>query len=344
MKEITWIDWVKFLCIFFVYWCHVRMFSDAGCPVYMPYGPFFVNAFFFVSGYLIFRKQLSKPIISSDKRVFLSDSIKKNGMLTNILFKIAIPSILFSMIDFVPKTLIRGEGLTLDTFVIDTFVRGTQWFTCALCVSELLIVMMLVTRFRNIWYYFALTLPFVVLGYYLHLNKVQIFGDDYLPWFYKSGLMALYFLVCGGLYHQYESRIDSVISKVGGGIFSVVTVVAYYLIMYFTAVGSWKVSVLEGIEWKGLILSLVAIFVLVYMCKFFKSFKLVTYISRHSIGFYFLSASIPFVCCNITDKILSIGSLGFFISFIGSFLAAFVVVYLLNRFVPFVFDLRKLWQ
>ncbi len=119
------------------------MYCTAECPVYVPYGPFFVNAFFFVSGYLIFRKQLSEPIISSDKKVFLSDSVKKKGMLNNILFKIAIPSILFSMIDFVPKTLIRGEGLTLDTFIIDTIVRGTQWFTCALCISELLIVLML---------------------------------------------------------------------------------------------------------------------------------------------------------------------------------------------------------
>ncbi len=320
------------------------MYCTAECPVYVPYGPFFVNAFFFVSGYLIFRKQLSEPIISSDKKVFLSDSVKQKGMLTNILFKIAIPSILFSMIDFVPKTLIRGEGLTLDTFIIDTIVRGTQWFTCALCISELLIVLMLTTRFRNIWCYFALSLPFVILGYYLHQNNVQIMGDDYLPWFYKSGLMALFFLVCGGLFHKYESLIDSFISKVGGGIFCLVVLVTYYLIMDFTAVGSWKVSVLVGIEWKGFILSLIAIFVIVFLCKLLKPVRLVTYVSRHSIGFYFLSASIPFVFCTVVNKIPALYSFGFFISFIGSFLAALLVVYLLNKFIPFIFDLRKLWQ
>ncbi len=60
-KDIVWVDWAKFIGMFFVYWCHIGMLCDTKfvfCPV--PYGPFFVNIFFVVSGYLFFKKHLSK--------------------------------------------------------------------------------------------------------------------------------------------------------------------------------------------------------------------------------------------------------------------------------------------
>lgn len=58
-KEIIWIDWVKFICMVFVYWCHVIQLGDNKSPLSIPYGPFFVNGFFFISGYLYFGKYLS---------------------------------------------------------------------------------------------------------------------------------------------------------------------------------------------------------------------------------------------------------------------------------------------
>lgn len=60
-NDIVWVDWAKFIGMFFVYWCHVDMLCNTKfviCPV--PYGSFFVNIFFVVSGYLFFLKQLPK--------------------------------------------------------------------------------------------------------------------------------------------------------------------------------------------------------------------------------------------------------------------------------------------
>ena len=215
MKDINWIDWVKFVCIFFVYWCHIGMFCSYGSPVYFPYTPFFVNAFFFVSGLLIFRKQLNEPFVCQDTKSFAKGCFQKNGMLSNAIFKIAIPSILFSMIDFLPKTVIRGNTFSVDIFLVDIFIRGTNWFTCALFVAEVILVFLLFTRFRNVWSYFLLCLPLVVLGYFLKTKGIRIMGDDFLPWFYKSGLMALFFLTCGGVYSKYEAVIDKLTNRGG---------------------------------------------------------------------------------------------------------------------------------
>lgn len=107
-KEIVWIDWVKFICIVFVYWCHVGQLGNNPCPVSIPYGPFFVNAFFFVSGYLIFRKQLGSKVNTQGFKEFFTMNTSGKGMLPNIFWKIAVPSALFSMIDYIPKRLVGG--------------------------------------------------------------------------------------------------------------------------------------------------------------------------------------------------------------------------------------------
>lgn len=64
-KNIVWINYIRAICILAVYFVHVEInygyefdFLDALLH------PFYVNAFFFVSGYLMLRKQLSDPIIN----------------------------------------------------------------------------------------------------------------------------------------------------------------------------------------------------------------------------------------------------------------------------------------
>ena len=69
-NDIIWIDWVKFICIFFVYWCHVVQLGSNDSPINIPYGFFFVNAFFFVSGYLIFSKQMGENEIVCNVKEF----------------------------------------------------------------------------------------------------------------------------------------------------------------------------------------------------------------------------------------------------------------------------------
>ena len=63
-KNIKWINAIKALCIIFVFLRHCESCYGMTSGVYGNfYLPFYVNAFFFVSGYLLFWKQLSEPKI-----------------------------------------------------------------------------------------------------------------------------------------------------------------------------------------------------------------------------------------------------------------------------------------
>ncbi len=76
-KDIVWIDWIKTIGMFFVYWCHIGMFGINKSGFYVPYGFFFVNAFFFISGYLVFKKYYSP---STQDTYFIKNQLNGGGV------------------------------------------------------------------------------------------------------------------------------------------------------------------------------------------------------------------------------------------------------------------------
>ena len=126
-KEIDWIDAVRTLCILMVFFAHSVEISGQGIPdwLYRLYDPVYVNAFFFVSGYLLLGKRPSASKLSG-----------------NILFRLVIPSVIFATIEFFPKMLLRGNGFSLSAFMADTLLGGTYWFVSALAVAQLLFMLL----------------------------------------------------------------------------------------------------------------------------------------------------------------------------------------------------------
>ena len=131
------------------------------------------------------------------------------SLCSNILWRLVLPTILFSVIEFFPSHVLRGHGFDISTFLCKTIGGCTYWFTAALVVAELLIVGMLLTRTRNVWFYFATCCVFFMLGQIMVANEWTIFKQDpSLPWQYQNGLYALLFLAFGGLYWRYEDAIN----------------------------------------------------------------------------------------------------------------------------------------
>lgn len=61
---INWIDATKAISIMAVFFVHSQLYYGCWLDKVNDFiHPFYVNSFFFVSGYLLFRKQLSSPII-----------------------------------------------------------------------------------------------------------------------------------------------------------------------------------------------------------------------------------------------------------------------------------------
>lgn len=71
-KNINWINAVKAFCIIFVFLRHAGIYYGCGTGVVGDlFIPFYVNAFFFVSGYLLFWKQLSAPRIDEGRKTYM---------------------------------------------------------------------------------------------------------------------------------------------------------------------------------------------------------------------------------------------------------------------------------
>lgn len=100
-KNIQWINHLKAICIIGVFYVHCNQYYGLQTNVVNNFiHPFYVIAFFFVSGYLLFRKQLSESFINQKIEEYVIGGGKILG--TNILWRLIMPTILFSIIEFSP--------------------------------------------------------------------------------------------------------------------------------------------------------------------------------------------------------------------------------------------------
>lgn len=300
--------------------------------------PLYVNAFFFVSGYLLFRKQLSEPLITQRASVYLLGGGKI--LLFNIVFRLMIPSTLFAAIEFLPSHLLRGMTFDLGTLLYKTIGGCTYWFTSALVVAELLILLMLVSRIRSIWIYFIASCVMFALGQIIVSCDFSLL-DQYpsFPWQYKHGLYAMIFLAFGGVYWKMEDHIKPLMSR-----YVVVGMSLLYISLLIIYPSHFKVLVsLLDVNIAGIFLSILATVTLIETCKRLPESNALNYIGQNTIGFYFMSGALPIVLSMVVHKVLP-GScaLGLTIVFAGSMGISYVAVYLMNRFMPWLLDLRTL--
>lgn len=336
--EISWINNAKVICLMLVYMYHSSVYSGFETDtLYSFYSPFFTCAFFFISGYLIFWKQLNPQLLSVRSLQWLVGGGKK--MIQNIICKVAIPTILFSMVNYLPKVLLRGEGIDLWSFFRDTFLGGSLWFTCSLAVAELLIFILLLTRIGSIYFYVICTIGIATVGIFLSKNGITIWGDRNCPWFYKTGMIATLYISIGGLFAKVEKYLDK---KLNGNRWMLIILV--YSILITIMQGKVKVSLNVGIlNGFGLMMSIIGILMIVLICKHIKESQSMSWIGRHTLGLYFLSGGIPNVLS--LAYLRFIGEVTFisylFISFISMLIAVYAVV-IIDKYTPFVFDIRKI--
>ena len=188
IKQYSWINWVKMLCMFCVYLYHTKHYlNNDDFGIYTIYISFFTKAFFFVSGYLLFAKQLSSPIINQTCIEYVKANGGGNILAKNIINKLILPTLLFTSLNYFPKRLLREQGIDYFTFLHDTFLGGSIWFTSALTVAEILILLSLLFRVKNIYLYIALSVMFVYISAILVQYNIIFFNDQALPWYYKGG-------------------------------------------------------------------------------------------------------------------------------------------------------------
>lgn len=258
----------------------------------------------------------------------------------NIFYRLIIPTILFSIIEFFPSHLLRG--LTFDTgvFLYKTFGGGTYWFTAALVVAEILIFVMLLSRKKSIWFYLGVGVILYLIGHFLVSEEYSLF-DAYpaFPWMYKHGLYAIVFLVIGGVYWYIEEKINKYMTKT-----LLIILIGVYVISLLAFPSFFHVLVSKlDINVPGILLSVLATVILIELCKLLPSMRLLNYIGQNTIGFYFMSGALPIVLSIFVHKFIQgCDILGCMVVFIGSMFLACTAVLVINRWLPWMLDLRKL--
>lgn len=334
-KSINWINALKAVCIVFVFLRH----SENYYGVHLGwldelFLPFYVNAFFFVSGYLLFWKQLSEPRILENVGQYIRGG-GGNILFLNVFNRIIIPSVIFSIAEFVPSCLIQRREIDVGYFLIKTIGGGTYWFTSALVVAELAILAMLLTRKRNIWFYVAISFA---LGFTCLVTiHLDIMRNG--VWAWKQGLIALIFIAFGGLYWRYEKLIDNLMKWW----FVLPLFVAYVTMVLLLKDYSDPLISTLNIKPLGFVTSAIASLLLVWLCKKLPVAHTLTFIGQNSIGFYFMSGALPITCSIAAHKMIPENHAWLlFVIWMLCLLIAYAAVAFINRYLPWLWDLRRI--
>jgi len=338
-KNIKWINLIKATCIVFVFFRHVEINYDLYLGDFFDgiISTFYVNAFFFVSGYLLYRKQLSEPLVKETLGRYISKDGGGRTLAFNVLYRIVIPSIIFAAFEFFPSCIIQGRGVSVGNMLYKTIGGGTYWFTSALAVAQIVILIFLCSRKKSMWFYVFFSIIIGFLTLWVVNNGYSTNGF----WAWREGLISLIFLAMGGLYWKYERQIDSLRK--------------WWVIILLLGLYLWMVSKCRDlcnpglntltIQPLGFLTSLLSCILLVWVFKISPEWKPLSFIGQYSLGFYFMSGALPITMSKVAHY-LAPGIYGLLLPvlWVICIVIAYLAVMIINRWVPWLWDLRKVRQ
>lgn len=259
-----------------------------------------------------------------------------------MLFKLAIPSIIFAFINFFPKKVIRGEGIEMKELLADTLGGCSLWFTCSLVLVELFIFAMLLTRSNRAWGYLVISVLVAMMGLFLINQDTRLLALSDFPWFYKRAMLALLYVVSGGLYFKYEGQIVRI---VGRWYVLAMLVAFYFVVEYMMPEKALCLTSMGEMNVLGACVSVVGSVLLIELCRKLKENVVLTFVAKNSIVFYFFSGALPATLSVILSRAMEVQNVaGMMIVFVLSLLIGAVVAYVINRWLPWLLDVRKVYK
>lgn len=279
---IEWIDAVKGYCMISVYLIHSEAYyGNNGNSLFFFFMPFYVNAFFFISGYLFFLKNYNHH------NLYYFDSVKH---LSNILFRLIVPTIIFSTLFYIPKMFFHHNDVSISNYFIIVFGGISLWFTSALAIAQLLLVFFMSIKKNTLCILILSAFLLFMLGIFLNNNRHNAEATNYLPWYWRTGIVYLFIMVLGGIYSLHENIIDSFARKclpLIGGIY------IYIMFMYKNGTPMQALGMGGQCNLFGLFCMILGTILIVSFSKEIHSPKFIRYIGRNSIVFYFFSGVYP---------------------------------------------------
>lgn len=337
-ERLYWINCAKAICMICVYLQHTITLYGISPLGYNPYyvASFYVNAFFFVSGYLYFWKV---ACVKTDNASAIVVTGRGKIAFHNALFKIAIPSVIFALFEFIPKKLIHRSQFDFWDFIYETIGGGTYWFTSALFIAEMTLLILMITKMRNVWFYLIVCLIFAYIGSDSQITQHLTINEKYL-WYWPSGLISLFFMALGGVYYKYE-EIMVIFNK---WYYILYVVVIWILIIHFWGPNLKFSPLIRLLNIEGAIVGGLASFMVVLFSKKMVYLKLFDIIGENSLVFYFLSGAVPTVLCLAFNKFTSPSLYCLLFVFILSLIVSLFITKAIKKHIPYILDIRLLWR
>ena len=317
--EISWVNWARAICIVLIYFAHSVEIS--GQPIqewlHSLYTYVYVNVFFFVSGFLLLGKQVQPA---------------------NILFRIVIPAVIFSTLEYFPKVLLRGGEMSAESFITQTLGGGTYWFLSALAVAQLIIWALQKSGIKNIWFYVVCSVVIASAGIILSRSGITILdSDESFPWKYKQGMICTLFISAGALYGKYMGNRPL-------PVWAFVLLSCVYVlgcVLWPERMGDSSVLYCS-LQLSGFFWSLAGILCVVELCRRLPEWGPMRFVGRNTILFYMMSGAIPTVLTMLFSRFLALNTITLLLIFVLSFAIAMVLTMIIVRYLPFLKDLRTL--
>ncbi len=288
--------------------------------------PFYVSTFYFVSGYLLLPKCLRNESLSFNE-------LRQN--LERVLYHLVLPTMIFSSLVYLPKIFFNGNQFFFKDFIYDVVSGNCFWFTSSIAIAHVIILLSIfLLRIQNEWTLAFISLLFVVSGF-----LISKYDTGTTPWFYKSGMLASFFLALGGLYQRYELKIeDSLSSKK----IAYTCLLLYVLFHYFTKGQQVLCGNIElNYNLLGWIATLLGIITVVNCCKLLPDMKFLSFMGKNTLIFYFLSGLFPASLSTFAIKIVSVHNwLILIVIYISSIVVSSITVVIINKYFHFLVDIR----
>lgn len=327
-QKIAWINTVKSLCMIGVYVLHTQVYSGAQCNgggnllISNAISPFYVNAFFVVSGYLFFMKWMN--VSSTEVGLVAKRS------LSNTLHRLIIPTLLFSTVIYIPKLMFHTRELTALGYLHDVFGGVSFWFTSAMAISQIAMLLFILAGIRTIKGFSVLSLLIVAT-----ICLIKPLFPEPFPWYWKTGLTATAAMTLGGWIYHFRNKI-----KTHRYLLTSISMVCYLLaVWYGVNVGSARYIMMSvSFNIPGIAVTLAGISFIIALSQYIPSFSILQFIGNNSIIFYFFSGVIPAMLSNV--NVLD-GSGVICLSAIGVSIGC-GLTWIIVKYIPWLTDFRKL--
>lgn len=332
-NRFDWADFMRGIMMFLVILYHSEVYYGTGHSLSWIFAPFFLSGFFFISGYLFSNNTNNVDFVAKIKQVIRS---------------IIVPYFFFTIIMALPKVL-SGHA-RIYQLLIDIILLRASWFVITIGILQLIYAFLL-SRKQSLTRVAISTSAMFIIGYmfvllyrdvpsWLHenrwLNSPEL--PNRLPLCINLAFVQSPFFLFGLFFRRYENKCGILLGKIGFLVPLLLYVILYVLIDH----KYWGSGMCVAVdEYENILLvyiyAMIGIWSLMCFSRIVQQIKLINYIGKHSILFYFLNGGALTIVSVLMKRFPYFDSNLYWNQILVAIIATvvmFPMVWLINKYLP----------